>query len=210
MKEKITVLTLPILSIIKNKETFSLTERRELASIKKEDILNFNKWEKYLTDHFIERENFKNLKAFISQNILQKKENKNTIQIENGLYEINNIINEKSIVYITNKINQIIKEYSKTKNIYYSIIPDKNYYLKETQIPKLNYSQFFNLTNQLLKDISYISIVNDLNLNSYYKTDIHWKQTEIIKVKETLLKGMNKKLLKTNYHKEKKYVFRSF
>ena len=172
MKEKITVcligsilFSFPIVSFFKEKETVSLTERRELEKFPKEDLLNFNKWENYLTDHFVGRETLKNLKGFITLNILQKNENKNTVEIDGSLYEINNTINEKSIAHITDLINKITTNSKKTNNVYYSIIPDKNYYLKDNEIPKLNYEYLFHFIEEKLQNLTYIPIINNLTLN---------------------------------------------
>lgn len=38
---------------------------------------------------------------------------------------------------------------------------------------------------------TYIKILDKLNLTDYYKTDSHWKQENIQKVADELLKGMN-------------------
>ncbi len=214
MKEKITVcfilftlFSFPIISFMKKKETISITERRELATFPKDDLLNFEKWEDYLTDHFLGREELKKLKGFISLDILQKKENKNTVQIEDSLYDLASSINEKSVINITNLINKIIKEYIRSNNIYYSIIPDKNYYLKENQLPKLNYEQLEKMLKDNIKNATYINIVNNLNLNSYYKTDIHWKQTEILNVANQILQEIQNEVQEINYKKQEKYPF---
>jgi len=215
MKEKITVcfilitlFTFPILSFLKEKETISYTERRMLEELKKEDLLNFPKWEKYLVDHFIGREELKELKGFVSLNILRKKENKNTVEVDQNLFDLNTTINEKSIIHITNLINKIKEKYIKTENIYYSIIPDKNYYLEETKLPKMNYEKLQKLIKENLNSsISYINIMNDLDLNSYYKTDIHWKQTELLKVKETLLGSLKNNNSKNNYERKTNFPF---
>lgn len=213
MKEKITVclilLTLfsfPILSFIKEKETFSISERRKLETLPKDDLLNFSKWENYLIDHFYERETLKNIKGFITQKLLQKEENKNTIKKNNILFELNTKINENSILHITKIINKITEKYRQTNQVYYSIIPDKNYYTKN-EIPKMNYSKFLEIIHQNLKNINYISIFEDLNIDSYYTTDIHWKQPELLKVKETLLKKMNQPITINNYEKKIKEPF---
>ncbi len=214
MKEKITVcfilftlFSFPIISFMKKKETISITERRELATFPKDDLLNFEKWEDYLTDHFLGREELKKIKGFISLDILQKKENKNTVQIEDSLYDLAFSINEKSVINITNLINKIIKEYIRSNNIYYSIIPDKNYYLKENQLPKLNYEQLEKMLKDNIKNATYINIVNNLNLNSYYKTDIHWKQTEILNVANQILQEIQNEVQEINYKKQEKYPF---
>lgn len=214
MKEKITVcfilftlFSFPIISFMKKKETISITERRELATFPKDDLLNFEKWEDYLTDHFLGREELKKIKGFISLDILQKKENKNTVQIEDSLYDLASSINEKSVINITNLINKIIKEYIRSNNIYYSIIPDKNYYLKENQLPKLNYEQLEKMLKDNIKNATYINIVNNLNLNSYYKTDIHWKQTEILNVANQILQEIQNEVQEINYKKQEKYPF---
>ena len=58
-----------------------------------------------------------------------------------------------------------------------------------------------------IKNATYINIVNNLNLNSYYKTDIHWKQTEILNVANQILQEIQNEVQEINYKKQEKYPF---
>ena len=60
------------------------------------------------------------------------------------------------------------------------MIPDKNYYLTDDSIPKLDYLKLENeLKENLDHNIKWIDLKNNLSLDSYYLTDIHWKQESL-------------------------------
>ena len=45
--------------------------------------------------------------------------------------------------------------------------------------------------NEKLSNLKYIDIWNSLELEDYYKTDLHWKQENLIKTSNTIISGMN-------------------
>ena len=60
-------------------------------------------------------------------------------------------------------INDIKRTYlNETNNIYYSIVPDKNYFVNDDNL-KLDYDELKNTMNSNL-DIKYIDIFNELSL----------------------------------------------
>ena len=210
MKDKLTIMCILgpmfvfcILGIIKPDAELSKEERRKLEQIPNfsmTNILNneyFSKWTDYLTDQFPYRTEFRELKGIVSLNLLQKKEENNVIQIEDSLYELNTTIDKKSVDRFTKILNKTLDTYNKSSNVYYSIIPDKIYYVDDPKIPKLNYEELVNQVKQEFQDYSYISLFEELNIESYYQTDIHWKQSELENVLQKLKTEMN--LSQTNY-----------
>ena len=210
MKDKLTIMCILgpmfvfcILGIIKPDAELSKEERRKLEQIPNfsmTNILNneyFSKWTDYLTDQFPYRTEFRELKGIVSLNLLQKKEENNVIQIEDSLYELNTTIDKKSVDRFTKILNKTLDTYNKSSNVYYSIIPDKIYYVDDPKIPKLNYEELVKQVKQEFQDYSYISLFEELNIESYYQTDIHWKQSELENVVQKLKTEMN--LSQTNY-----------
>ena len=210
MKDKLTIICILgpmfvfcILGIIKPNAELSKEERRKLEQIPNfsmTNILNneyFSKWTDYLTDQFPYRTEFRELKGIVSLNLLQKKEENTVIQIEDSLYELNTTIDKKSVDRFTKILNKTLDTYNKSSNVYYSIIPDKIYYVDDPKIPKLNYEELVNQVKQEFQDYSYISLFEELNIESYYQTDIHWKQSELENVIQKLKTEMN--LSQTNY-----------
>ena len=203
MKDKLTILCIlgPIflfctLGILKPADELSKEERRKLEQMPEfstASILDntyFSKWNDYLTDQFPYRTEFRRLKGMISLNLFQKKEENNVIQVDDSLYELNTKIDQKSVDHFTELLQKTIETYNKSANVYYSIIPDKTYYLDDASIPKLDYEKLVSQINEEFREYTYISLFEELTKESYYQTDIHWKQPELKEVLEKLKKEM--------------------
>jgi len=178
----------------------SLTERRTLA---KRPDLTFktieNKkfmtgFEDYALDSFIGRDIFRNIKAFTLFNVFLQTDN-------NGLYHINGNIakTEKLNItsvdlagkYIEKLINDLKKNHQNLK-FYYSVIPDKGYYLlQKTDYRSIDYEKIEQLLSAQINSARYIDIKNSLNADDYYKTDIHWDQSQLFELVDTLKNEMN-------------------
>jgi hypothetical protein len=198
-----------IINLLKEDTLISETERRKLTAFPEFSIANlingsfFNQFENYAMDQFIKRDEFQNLQTFVSLKILGKKD-------VNNLYESNGIIvkeeyplNEKSILNIAKKINAIKEKYlDETNVVYYSIIPDKNYFADDNYL-KMDYSNLEKIMSDNLQNIEYINIFDCLELEDYYATDIHWKQENIEAVLEKISTQMNfKNRIITDFNKQ--------
>ena len=124
--------------------------------------------------------------AFICNTILLNKKETSKIEekyyIENGaIYEKTEDINENAIKNNIAKINKICEMYFYNMKIYFSIIPDKEYYLKDSI--STNFSQLETKVNSMInKKIEYIDIADTLSLSNFYRTDMHWKQENLLDV----------------------------
>ena len=187
----IAIFSLMLLSIIIPDKDISVSERRKLSQfphMKIEKIMNgefFEDLNNYLVEQFPFRDIFRNIKGIVSSNIFQKKDEDGIFIKDNEIYQLNSTINEKSINHFTKLLNEIKNKYIKSDNVYYTIIPDKNYYLGD-EYPKLNYSKLDSLLNEKLPNMKYINIYDHLEKSSYYRTDIHWKQEKIAEVVEEI------------------------
>ena len=183
-----------IVNIVKKDDDISYSERRKLQKMPKityDSVINgtyFNTLDKYTTDQFILRDNFRKIKIDID---LLTKNNYNKLYLyKDYIIEETYPLNKESILNVTNKINNIKRTYlNDTNNIYYSIVPDKNYFANGDNL-KLDYNELKNIMNSNL-DIKYIDIFNELSLEDYYKTDTHWKEEKLSKVVNKLSKEMN-------------------
>lgn len=205
MKDKIIVIGFSLIlsvfffiSILDSDILVSSTERRTLAFLPKfktQDLLNgefMEELDAYLLDQFPYRDIWRKGKNVFLNNIYQKNENHGAYVVDNGIYQIESVINEKSIDYFANKLNSIQETYFSSKNVYYAIIPDKNYYLDDGIIPKLEYSKFYSLVNSKLNSsFEEIDLKHALTLDSYYRTDLHWKQEELERVVNVLQESLN-------------------
>lgn len=206
----ITILIILLLvNIFKKDQEISITERRKLAQfpeITLEKIINGDvteKIEEYAVDQFVARDNLREIKAFFNIHILRQQDNNKLFEKNGAIYKMEYPLKEENINRSVNRINEICEKYLQGMNVYYAIIPDKNYYLKEDKHLKIDYDKLKQIATEKLKDIKYIDIWKELELEDYYRTDLHWKQENLQKVvkkiqTEMKLKGEEQKYIKTD------------
>lgn len=218
MKEKILVISFMIVifafmffNIFSKKEEISYYERRKLTDlpdITLTGLLNkesTTELDEYIADHFIFRNNFRKLKTD-TEILLGKTDINDLFYYKNHYFKYEKVYNEKQINKFTEKINYIYDNYLKGMNVYYSIIPEKNYYLDSDKYKKFDYNSLFKNMDNINKQIIYIDITDTIDLNSYYYTDHHLKQDKIIKAIQKLSTIMNFSF-DDNYKIEEYYPF---
>lgn len=170
----------------------SVSERRKLEQFPKvslKTIINgdfFKKFDNYSMDQFYQREKFRRLKIKTDMLVLG---NYNNMQIDNDyIYEALYPINENSVNNLVSKINNIIDSYlDDTNKVYYSLIPDKGYYINNSL--KLDYTKLVSLYKRVKGN--YIDLFNILSLDDYYKSDTHWQEENLLKVGKELAGKMD-------------------
>lgn len=197
-----------LVNIAKRNTIISLSERRELQQFPKlsiDTLLDgsfFEEFEKYTMDQFVQREAFRALKTKVEMDVLKKQDSNHIYQYNEKLIEQIYPLNEKSIINTTNKMNEIYKRYLDQSNkIYYTIVPDKNYFVNENHL-KLDYHQLKETMKENLKWANYIEIFDCLELSSYYATDSHWKQECLPKLVNRIIDSMDI-AIKTPYEEKK-------
>ena len=90
-------------------------------------------------------------------------------------------LSETNVKKNAEKIKNIYDKYLSGKKVYFSIIPEKNYYLNDDHL-LMDYSKIEEIMQENLNEFEYIRIFDELNLEDYYRTDIHWKQENLLKV----------------------------
>jgi RNA polymerase sigma factor (sigma-70 family) len=102
--------------------------------------------------------------------------------------------NEKSIDNAGKKFKYVYDKYlnGTSTNVYFSIIPDKNYYLigEDENYLSLDYEKLVTDITSKTDYMKYIDIFSELSIDSYYKTDSHWRQEKIVPVAEKLASNM--------------------
>ena len=199
----IIIFGLGFLSIIIKDREVSRFERRKLASFPKLDENFTNNLENYLLDQFPFRNNLINLKSIINRKVLNNLENNNVYVEDDNIFEKNYPLDEEKTLKFTQKINSIIENKEDKSNIYYSIIPDKSYFLDGEKYLKLDYDKMYEIVQNNL-NANYIDITRGLVLEDYYKTDIHWKQENIEKIAKQILNRLGKD------YEEKEYIEKSY
>ena len=197
----ITLFSLILLSIffasfIISDKDISTSERRKLAqfsSVTEESIFDSEfseKLETYLLDQFPLRDGLRRINASTRYNVLGQKD-VNGIWIQNGgIFKDEGALDEKQVLYGIGIINRLTDSLS-DMNVYYSLIPDKNYFLENSKDHiRFDYDGFFKLVDENIGSANYIDVFDTLELDDYYKTDTHWSQDKLFKAVKKLAYGM--------------------
>ena len=190
-----TVISLFLINVIKEDTDISVAERRKLATMPELttkslfDGTYFKKFDSYVTDQFVERDAFRKIKIDIE--LSTKGEYNNLYLYDDYIIEEIFPLNSNSINNLTNKINYIKDTYlNDNSNIYYTIIPDKNYFVNNGNL-KLDYNKLQDMMKSNLTNLNYINVFDKLTLDNYYKTDTHWKEEDLFNVANTIANQMN-------------------
>ena len=190
-----TIISLFLINVIKKDTDISIAERRKLATMPELttkslfDGTYFKKFDSYVTDQFVERDAFRKIKIDIE--LSTKGEYNNLYLYDDYIIEEIFPLNSNSINNLTNKINYIKDTYlNDNNNIYYTIIPDKNYFVNKGNL-KLDYNKLQDMMKSNLTNLNYINIFDKLTLDNYYKTDTHWKEEDLFNVANTIANQMN-------------------
>lgn len=190
------IFILLIANIVKKDEEISLDERRKLSqfpTITFESVIKgevSEKFEEYAVDQFISRSDLRSIKSFWSKYIFGQKDNNGLFLKDNSIYKIEYPLNVSNVQKSADKIYSVYEKYLQGMNVYYAIIPDKNYYL-EADYLKIDVIDLNEIMQNRLTQMKYIDLTDDLELSDYYKTDLHWKQENLTKVVRDIEKEMN-------------------
>lgn len=184
------------INIIKKDTLISVSERRKLEQLPKLsqksvfDGTYFKKLDSYTTDQFIYRDMFRRLKVYTELKVFNKSDYNKLYEYEGYVINETYPLNENSVKYLARKVNEIYTRYlNGTNNIYFTIVPDKNYFVDDGNL-KLDYAKMESMLVSSLNYAKYIDIMDTLVLSDYYKTDTHWKQENLVKVAGKILNAM--------------------
>lgn len=187
-----------IINLCKTPTDVSKSERRKLAQFPEitwENVKNtkfMTDFATYTLDQFVARDTFRRIKAEFLFGVLKQKEN-NGIYIVNGqASKLLTELKEGELRETVKKINRLYQQYLMKMNVYYAIIPDKNYFLaEENGYPHIDYSKFEKIVAENIHSrIQPIDLFPYLKMEDYYTTDIHWKQENLKEVANQILESM--------------------
>lgn len=194
------IFMLGIACFVKEPVQVLVSERRKAAQFPEFSVQAvmdksfFSGFEEFLADQFLLRDTFRSIKAAIQLKILNQSDNNGIYTAEGHISELDYTLSETSVENVAKKLNDIYDKYiaGKGAKCYYSVVPDKNYYLAEKNgYPALDYEKMLDIYTSGVKNMQYIDIFDCLTLDDYYKTDSHWKQESIAPVVEKLASAMN-------------------
>ena len=141
--------------------------------------------DKYTPDNFPFRDFFRNLKSFVNTYVFNKSDKDGVYVVDGVAAEMQEKIDEASIAHAAEKLTFIYEKYLKDKGItpYFSIIPDKGYFLSEANgYLSMDYDEFIAQMLSNVEFMEYINIKDSLEVDDFYASDTHWRQEEIVKM----------------------------
>ena len=182
-------------SLLKPDDAVSQSERRKLAQKPKltaASVLNgtfMTNFESYTLDQFPLRDGFRRLKAAVLLDVLREKDN-------NGIYlagayaaKLEYPLDESSVQHAADRFQFIYETYlsGTDARIYEAVIPDKGAFLAaQNGYPVLDYSAFSALLQENMPYAEPVDLMPVLSLDSYYRTDLHWRQEALLPVSSCL------------------------
>ena len=187
-----------IANLAKPVQELSYSERRRLAQLPKltaETLFNakyMQDFDKYAADQFIGRETFRGIKTFVDRNILLKSDTNGLFQVNGGIYSIEYPMRENKALYMCQRLNALYAKYLQDMNVYFSIVPDKNYYLPDDGSYLIMDYEALEATmlEHMPVGVEYIDMFGVLAPENYYNSDGHWRQETLKPVVDTLYKAM--------------------
>ncbi len=188
-----------LICLLKPADDYSMSERRELEKfpVPTEKSVFDTSWmssfESYTLDQFPLRDTFRKLKAFTHYYVFAQKDNNNIYLVGDQVSKLETPLKEDEVLHAASRFEAMYdKFFAETDaKLYYSIIPDKNYFLAEANgYPALDYDKMLEIMADNLSHFTYIDIFDRLTIENYYKTDTHWKQETLGGVVEALGSGM--------------------
>lgn len=174
---------------------YSAQERRKLEQFPKLTLEAIREgtfmkdFEEYTLDQFPLRDDFRSLKAWVSQNIFRKADNNDIYAADGYAVKMEYPLKEKALQYAGARFRNIYEKYLKDSGskIYLSLIPDKNYFLAESSGHlSMDYDRLYQRMQEEMPYAEYIDITGLLDIEDYYKTDVHWRQEKIVDVADRI------------------------
>ncbi|MBQ8687307.1 MAG: hypothetical protein IJ512_02010 [Ruminococcus sp.] len=187
---------------IKEADAYTSGERRTLAQFPKltaEAVRSgdfMEDFEEYTVDQFPLREQLRSLKAFTALKILRQQDNHGVYEYEGHLSRNGDPVSEPMLTHAAERFQYLYENYLEGTNVnlYFSVIPDKNYYLaEESRHLSTNHRELVESMQSKLSFMSYkyIDVSQLLEAEDYYRTDTHWKQECITDVADHFASGMD-------------------
>lgn len=152
--------------------------------------------ETYLLDQFPWREDLRVLTALTRVYALGQGDIGGYYKVGGHLSKLDSRIREEAVRRAAALFNEVKREYFKGKGqAVFALIPDKNAFTAPlAAYPHYSYEAFADLLWQSLDpELDTLSLLEDLSLDHYYRSDPHWDQTKLLPIAEKLLEALGHK-----------------
>ncbi len=165
-------------------------------------------FEDYFSDQFPMRDKFRALESYFCFCILRQMDNRGVYIIDGTVFKSDPTLDEEAVSLTAKKLNEIIEEYlDESADVWYSVIPDKNYFAADLGYPTMDYGKMLSILDEELNNISYIDIFETLDITDYYRTDIHWRQEKLTDTARVLLSALGIPHTDSEYIQHRLYPF---
>lgn len=178
----------------------SVSERRRLAQRPHAtwaSVLSggyMSDFDSYAMDQFPMREALRRLKAAFSYGILKKKDSGGVYLAEGYAAALDYPLNMRSIQHATDRFQAVYDTYLENSGsrILAAIVPDKSYYLAERNgYPCMDYDALFSAVEAGMPWAEFVDLTDTLTLESYYRTDAHWRQEMLLPTAQKLAQALD-------------------
>ena len=193
------LLVFALWSVCKADDARSISERRALAQRPELtakavwDGTFMTKFETYTLDQFPLRDAFRSLKAHVQLDVLRQKDNNGIYLADGYAAKLDYPEDQDSMEHALARFRRVYEKYlegTETK-VYFAAVPDKNYFLAaQNGYPSLDYAAFLSAFADGMDFAEQIDLTAVLTLESYYRTDIHWRQEALLPAAEHLAEAM--------------------
>ena len=135
----------------------------------------------YAVDQFPLRDSFRTLNAYLTYYLLGQKDN-NGIYIHDGYAaKMEYPMDESSINNAINRFTELYEKYLTDSNVRFALVPDKSFYLAEDAgVLSMDYDALYEKMALALPWAELIDLRPSLTIDSFYRTDTHWRQEQIL------------------------------
>jgi hypothetical protein len=188
-----------VLCVFTPKQEIIKSERRPPAAFQTPNARSlasgdfFTRFEQATPDNFPFREQFRTLRAVATYGLFLQTDKNGLYIDEYGIGKIERT-DVESVSEVSKIIDTLAEEFN-DMNVYYSFIPDKSVYAQKP-LPGFDCAL---VNRHLTPAAAFIDLTAVLNADSYYRTDLHWNQTALPAVVDTLAKVMGFKVDLSRY-----------
>ena len=190
-------LALAVFAWVRPADAISESERRPLnqfPELNAQTIFNgsfMEKFEDYTLDQFPLRDAFRTLKANIQLKLFGQKDNNNIYVADGYAAQLEYPYDAASIDRALSRFQYVYDNYLQDCNVFLTVVPDKGYYLaEENGYPAMDYEAMFADLQNGMPWAQFIDLTDSLNLDSYYRTDTHWRQEAILPAAEKIAEAL--------------------
>lgn len=190
--------------LLRPAQAVSREERRALAQLepyadwtptggqKKTLAGYFAQLETVCLDQFPARQRLRQLRSFSKLHLFFQRDAGGYYEAGGSIGKIEDALHEKAVSDALGALQKLDEGLFSPARRYYAIIPDKSYYLAAANgYPAMDYAALFAMADAALgQTCEKIALAPLLSADSYYATDPHWRQEEILPVADAILEKM--------------------